>query len=263
MIFLFAWNVLFMGEKALSSVGDRCSSNYDCFNTYNKVCCFSSGCSSYSCVRKPCSTNGDCGGENECCKYRKCTTFGCVECQSNSNCGKFEHCCKRQYFSGSRNVCRRNCVGERCHLDSDCGGPGEYCTNNKICWKSGHSCATNHNCKGDGECCISGKCAAVGCPEGSHDTLAVWVTPVIVVCIVLFGLFIGGGWSYYSCHNLSRHRRVADENPSHGTTAVIALPETHANPFPPNYGSPPPPCYNHGQPLIFLQPQPSPTTEDH
>ena len=101
MTLLFAWNVLFMGEKALSLVGDRCSSNYDCFNTYNKVCCFSSGCSSHFCVGQPCSTHGDCGGENECCKYHICTTFGCVECQSNSNCGKFEHCCKRQYFNST------------------------------------------------------------------------------------------------------------------------------------------------------------------
>ena len=56
------------------------------------------------------------------------------ECFLNADCySDFGHlrtvCCKRIHG----NVCRRNCVGERCKETSDCAGPGEYCDWSYVC----------------------------------------------------------------------------------------------------------------------------------
>ena len=233
-------------------LGETCILDFDCGGT-DEYCTSSNKCSN----NRYCFTTRDCKNDGECCKYGKCVTTGCpTECLSIVNCISSTYCCKRRHINDN-NVCLRSCVGVTCYLDSDCGGPGEYCTNNNICWKSGRSCSTDLNCNGNGECCISGKCANAGCPIKSDETSPVWVTPIIAICVILFVLFIGSGWSYCRCRDLSRRRRVADEPPNQGTAAVIALRETYtqSNPALPIYGSPPPPYYRHdSQPLQFPQP---------
>ena len=161
--FMFALSVIFMIENGLPLAEGKCTSNHDCRgNSYRKVCCARTldGCYSSSCVGKVCVTDGDCGGENECCKYGKCTTFGCADCYLNSDCSKNEYCCRRKY---GRNVCRRNCVGETCRSILDCGDDSEYCSFD-TCSYANKNCLKNSDCKHDGECCIFGQCVTTGCP---------------------------------------------------------------------------------------------------
>ena len=154
------------------SEGD-CSTNFDCAKgASTRVCCVddekTKGCFTDSCIGHFCSTDGDCGGKNECCVLSKCTTYGCTECNSSSDCSPSEYCCKQRYV-GEYNVCRRNCVGTSCHSSFDCAGPHEYCSHDKTCWKSGLLCRKDGDCKGNGECCLSHECVpCLECSLNSH-----------------------------------------------------------------------------------------------
>ncbi|XP_028396915.1 keratin-associated protein 10-7-like [Dendronephthya gigantea] len=167
MTFLFLLNAMLMGQFGLVLGQNTCNSNSDCVSSYysNKVCCkgyayqygYTSRKCRYgisSCVGRYCTTDGDCGGKNECCKSNKCTTSGCSNCYSNSNCGFSEYCCKQRY-SYDKHVCRRSCVGETCHSSLDCGGFSEYCNWNKKCALS-TSCSSNSGCSGSTYCCKRG-----------------------------------------------------------------------------------------------------------
>lgn len=82
-------------------------------------------------------------------------SIGCPECFNNSACGVSEYCCELQYLNDI-NVCRRNCIGESCHSNLDCGGPGECCRGNK-CVKLNNNCdecQTNSDCPGRVWSCI-------------------------------------------------------------------------------------------------------------
>ncbi|XP_028396918.1 keratin-associated protein 5-3-like [Dendronephthya gigantea] len=171
MTLLFLLNAILMGKFGLVSGQSTCTSNSDCVSSYysNKVCCKGYAYKGYGytsrkcyygsslCVGRYCTTDGDCGGKNECCKSNKCTTSGCSNCYSNSNCGFSEYCCKQRY-SYDKHVCRRSCVGETCNSSSDCGGSSEYCDFNKKCVE----CSTDGDCIGS-ECCLYNKCVTSGC----------------------------------------------------------------------------------------------------
>ena len=140
-------------------VGESCRSSSDC-GGINEYCTLNGICS----YNGNCLKSSDCKHDGECCISGQCVTAGCrTECLSNVNCVSSTYCCKRRYLN-DKNVCLRSCVQETCHSSFDCGGPGEYCTKNNICWKPGQSCLSDLSCKGDGECCISGKCITTGCP---------------------------------------------------------------------------------------------------
>ena len=345
-VLLFTWCVMFTGEIQPSSALDKCLANANCRNVQGrKVCCAKStkrlnGCVMSSCLGEPCSSDADCGGKGECCKSNQCTTTGCNGCNSNSDCGSYPHnlyCCQ-DWFSSYENVCRHNCIGETCFSDSDCGGPGEYCTSSKKCWTSGLSCREDSQCKGDGECCKYGKCVTQctrscsddckfgecckygvcstscdgdhcssnsdcrgssdkcckrgnltsvcrdGCVGenclsddhcGGHDeycntnttkcekkdnSLAGWAIAVIVISVLVFAFFFGGGWVYCRCFAASSpRRRVVREEVPQRTTAIIALRETEirtiSSPPAPNY--PPPAYYNQGQDRVDSSAMPS------
>ena len=124
---MFGSTIIFASEDELPSAEGKCTSNYDYrVNTYNIVCCSRTldGCY-FLCVGKLCTTDGDCGGKNECCKHGKCTILRCPECYSNIDCSWKEYCCKRKY---DRNVCRRDCLGKTCLSSFDFGATDEYCT---------------------------------------------------------------------------------------------------------------------------------------
>ncbi|XP_028396919.1 keratin-associated protein 5-3-like [Dendronephthya gigantea] len=162
MTFLFLLNAMYMGQFGLVLGQTTCTSNSNCVSSYS-ICCkgyvhqgygyTSSKCRYGSnCVGRYCTTDGDCGGKNECCKSNKCTTSGCSNCNSNYNCALFEYCCKQRYYY-DKHVCRRSCVGETCHSNSDCGGLSEYCNSNKKC---ALPCSSNSGCSGSTYCCKRG-----------------------------------------------------------------------------------------------------------
>ena len=171
-VLLFTWHVILMIE--IDIVYAKCTSNSNCRNNpFHKVCCAKalteSGCFQRSCVGEFCTSDGDCGGKGECCKFNKCTTDNCPECKSHSHCGPFLYCCQHR-FSFEHNVCRRSCIGETCHSDSDCAVPlNNYCLTSKTCWAPGLHCLSNSQCKGDGECCKSGVCVTTDCPCNSDS----------------------------------------------------------------------------------------------
>ena len=79
-----------------------------------------------------------------------------TECFFDSQCfGYQNYCCNRKYLED--NVCRSNCIGESCIVDSDCA-PGECCN-------SDDKCAT------DCDVVIEG--------------LAAWVIAVIVIGVIV------------------------------------------------------------------------------
>ena len=168
-ILLFIWHITFMTK--IDMVYTKCISNFNCSkNTLHKVCCAKtyqsqfeqSGCFEKSCAGMYCTSDGDCGGKGECCnKSNRCTTLGCPKCNSKLDCGPNLHCCQHPYDL-DQNVCRRDCIGERCHSDSDCA-MYEYCLSSKTCWSSGLHCRYNRDCKGSGECCKSGSCVTTNC----------------------------------------------------------------------------------------------------
>ncbi len=229
-IFIFTLQLVFLNEIALSLARDECSSNSDCpSNFLTRVCCaglfYDSGrsCWYHSCVGRYCSTDGDCGGVGECCNSNQCVTFGCEECSSNFDCDTSEYCCKHRYID-DHNVCRRSCVGETCHSNSDCGGPGERCNSNNKC-------------------------------EEYNITVLSWSIPVLVVGLLLFAIVVGGVFVYRYFQKPSRRGTVQPVRPAERTTAIIALQETqmHSSSSAPAYNCPPPPYFNQGQ---GLPPQP-------
>ncbi|CAB4011018.1 Hypothetical predicted protein [Paramuricea clavata] len=166
LVLLFTCNAILIG---LPLAEGTCSSNSDCPGKFfNNVCCGRSWyggrrCVTDSCVGDSCSTDGDCGGKDECCISNKCTKNGCVECQSNSDCSSSEYCCKHRYHN-DHNVCRRSCVGETCHSSLDCGGPTEYCASNKKCreW-----CTSKSDCHSWEYCASNKKCQKERCTSNS------------------------------------------------------------------------------------------------
>ena len=139
LIFFLAWMLLFTGAIGKTITDHACMTNADCgsnFGTVRIVCClFGNGvrkCQYNGCLRYPCFTHGDCGGNGECCINNACTNNNCPQCHTNINCAVSEYCCGRGILT---NVCRRSCVGELCIADSDCSGPGEYCNSDHKCAK--------------------------------------------------------------------------------------------------------------------------------
>ena len=84
-------------------------------------------------------------------------------CIYDSQCGLLKYCCDRRY--PENNICRSNCIGESCILNSDCA-PGESCCNaTDKCATScvGESCSSSYDCA-TGECCDSnGECSSGDC----------------------------------------------------------------------------------------------------
>ena len=234
LIFIFILPLMFFNEIGLSLANayDECDSNSDCSRGIsNKVCCgglfHDSGrsCRYSSCSGHYCSTDGDCGGVGECCKSNQCDTFGCRECYSNYDCATSEYCCKHRYIN-DHNVCRRSCVGETCHSNSDCGGPGEYCNSNNRC--------NEYN---------------------TYIAVTGWVIPVFVVGALLFAI-VAGGVFVYRYFMKRPHRVTARVRPAERVRpAIIALQDTqiHSNPPAPPYNCYPPPYFNKDQ---VVPPQP-------
>ena len=217
LVFIFTLHAIFLNGIDLSLARDECNSNSDCHSSIS-VCCAGPvrdsdrSCWFGSCTNHYCSTDGDCGGVGECCMSNQCGTFGCRECYSNSDCAFSEYCCKHRYIN-DHNVCRRSCIGETCHSDSDCGGPGEYCDGNNKC-------------------------------SESNIIVRVWVAPVLVVGLLLF-VFVGGG-VFGRRYFLKRPQRVARRvlPAAERATAIIALQETHMSSNPPAPVCYPPPYFN-------------------
>ena len=117
------------------------------------------------------------------------------ECFDDTGCPVFQFCCERNLTENS--VCRSNCIGQSCHLNSDCA-PGESCCHDNKCSKTclgkrtskcstnctGKSCTFDHDCA-TGECCDSdGKCKTEDCNDLS-SVLAGWIVAVIVISIIV------------------------------------------------------------------------------
>lgn len=155
LILLLSWNLVsILRETVVATAQDECTTNSDCdshFGQFKHVCCklkynqnSARTCQEGSCLGRYCFTDGDCGGDRECCVCNRCTNDNyCPRCNTNFDCAYGEYCCKQVYFSGdahySVNVCRRSCVGEVCLFDTDCSGPAEYCNKEKKCAKSASS----------------------------------------------------------------------------------------------------------------------------
>ena len=143
LVFLLIY-VCAMNEFGAALAEDTCIANSDCKNATFSVCCRGYDSDSHrrchhdSCVGRYCSTDGDCGGAGECCQSNKCVTNGCSECYWDSSCSSGEYCCKLRFIS-EHNVCRRNCIGQTCRSDDDCGGRDEECDSDKKCAKSSSS----------------------------------------------------------------------------------------------------------------------------
>ena len=233
-----------------SCIGETCNSNSDCgspdeYCISSKICwmsgihctkndhckgdgeCCKAGVCSTQCSRS-CSSVDDCKS-GECCTYGVCSTScGGDHCSSNSDCGSsLEDCCKRGNLT---NVCRKSCVGENCLNDNHCGPSDEFCNLNTT------------------------KC------EKKDNTLAGWAIAVIVIGVVVFAFFCGGGWVYCRCWGgKSQRGRVVREAAPRRTAAIIAfrVRETEirtvsrapAN----NYAPSPPPYDNQG--LDYAPPQ--------
>ena len=132
---------IFMVNISLVVNVDECYTNGDCFSDFRHlriVCCKNSRdsdriCQPYNCQGRYCFTDGDCGGEGECCINKRCIhSQNCLRCNKSSDCAASEYCCKR----AQGNVCRRNCLRERCEKGGhQCAGPGEYCDSENVCKK--------------------------------------------------------------------------------------------------------------------------------
>ena len=139
-IFLLMWTGMFLARIDFAVAQNECNSNSDCTSS-GDVCCAGNyhlddrTCRSDSCSGQYCSTDGDCGGKGECCKFNKCNTYNCTECDQNTDCAASEYCCK-QRSNADLNVCRRSCTGEPCSSDSDCGGPRAECNWKNECAES-------------------------------------------------------------------------------------------------------------------------------
>ena len=166
---------------------------------------------------------------NDCCgmmaSIRKTTVF-CItflalyiltdvkafsECYSQKDCGYGQYCCERRYPES--NVCRSDCIGESCILNSDCA-PGESCcdgTDKCAISCVGESCTYNGDCA-TGECCDSdGKC-------DSECSLAGWIVAVIVISIIVVVVIPIGVVVFCCC--CAAGAAASARRPAHGGVVV-------------------------------------------
>ena len=140
-------------------------------------------------------------------------------CYSNT-CGYGQYCCNRRYPESD--VCRSDCIGESCILDSDCG-PGESCcggTDKCAISCVGESCTYNGDCA-TGECCDSddGKCDSV-------CSLAGWIVAVIVISIIVVVVIPIGVVVFCCC--CAAGAASSWRRPAHGGV-VVTQPVTTGN----------------------------------
>ena len=109
------------------------------------------------------------------------------ECSYDSGCYSYipkakRYCCRRKF--PQFNICKSNCLGETCILDSDCADD-EHCCNEKCrttcigescVWDS--DCATGECCDPDDKKCTTGDCDAI-------KGLAGWIVAVIVISVIV------------------------------------------------------------------------------
>ena len=123
----------------------QCPSSQQCCDQYfypNSKC--RNQCSGETCI-----------SDKDCTLSTYCDSHICVErdkCTSHANCSDGWFCCNTDWYNKIR-YCGKNCIGNSCMDDSDCGLPEECCSWNFKCKKCGTSCDSSSDCFNDAVCC--------------------------------------------------------------------------------------------------------------
>ena len=131
------------------------------------------------------------------------------QCYSDGDCSYSRYCCDRKYPED--NVCRYDCLGESCLLDSDCA--------------SGECCSSDDECKTSGSCDVT-------------SGLAGWIVAVIIISIlVVIGIPLAV-FLFCCCCAASASRRRAHGGVIVTQPTATTVISNQGQPYPTQQGQP-------------------------